>query len=621
MIDNKTIIPEGWKSNKLGIICRIQKGVQFNKIELSEYGLYPCINGGIEPSGYSDLWNTKEDTITISEGGNSCGYINFQKTKFWSGGHCYTLLDAQKDLEYEFLFWALKGKQNAIMELRVGSGLPNIQQKTIKEFTFISPISIIEQRQIASILSKLDEAIAQTEQLIEKYKQIKTGLMHDLLTRGIDGQGNIRSEETHKFKNSPLGRIPVEWEIVKLGDLINAVDPQPDHRTPPEIENGVPYLGISDFITHKVFDFKKCRKVSNDVLLKQQNSFNIENGDLIFGKIGTIGKPTILPDFIITNFALSANVILIKPNECPNFIYWSMETNYVLEQVKIATHSTSQPAFGIQKIRDINIICPTPKERYIIVDKLDKIESVLNDTKIKVSKLRLQKSGLMHDLLSGKIRVNNCDEKKEIVPNATLIPLKMPVHNQHIEDAVLIAAIVNLFYSDKYPLGRKKVQKLLYLIRRHQEANVDCFKKKAAGPYADEIRYKGGEPIAIANKYIVTKSSKFDKGIATLFSKGEKIANALEYIEKWNMQSDIDWLFAQFKWTKVDELELIATVDMARCDLEKEGIAVSLSTIKNLIATNKEWKAKLKKSYFDDLSIQRGINESYKLFGNINNTL
>jgi type I restriction enzyme S subunit len=81
------------------------------------------------------------------------------------------------------------------------------------------------------------------------------------------------------------------------------------------------------------------------------------------------------------------------------------------------------------------------------------------------------------------------------------------------------------------------------------------------------------------------------------------------------MLSDIDWLLTQFKYTKVDQLELIATIDMARCDLEKEGIPVSLSTIKHLIATNEEWKAKLKKEHFDDFSIQRGIDESYKLFG------
>ena len=82
-----------------------------------------------------------------------------------------------------------------------------------------------------------------------------------------------------------------------------------------------------------------------------------------------------------------------------------MEANYVIEQVKIATHSTSQPAFGIQKIRDIDILCPKPEERNIIASKLDKIEIVINETKQQLYKFQLQKSGLMHDLLTGKVRV------------------------------------------------------------------------------------------------------------------------------------------------------------------------------------------------------------------------
>jgi type I restriction enzyme S subunit len=150
----------------------------------------------------------------------------------------------------------------------------------------------------------------------------------------------------------------------------------------------------------------------------------------------------------------------------------------------------------------------------------------------------------------------------------------------------------------------------LYLLRRHQEASTACFKKKAAGPYADKVRYKGGEPIAKRQKYIHAKTNN----AGTIFSKGDNIEQALGYIEKWNMQRDIEWLSSQFKYVKVDQLEMIATVDMARCDLEEEGIPVTLSTIKNLIATNEEWKAKLEKSFFDDLSIQKGIDESYKLF-------
>lgn len=69
------------------------------------------------------------------------------------------------------------------------------------------------------MLSTVDQAIEQTEELIAKQQRIKTGLMQDLLTRGIDEDGNLRSEETHEFKDSPLGRIPVEWEVEKLEEL------------------------------------------------------------------------------------------------------------------------------------------------------------------------------------------------------------------------------------------------------------------------------------------------------------------------------------------------------------------------------------------------------------------
>ena len=75
-----------------------------------------------------------------------------------------------------------------------------------------------EQSKIAEILSTVDQAIDQTEALIAKQQRIKTGLMQDLLTRGIDENGNLRSEETHEFKDSPLGRIPVEWEVKTIGN-------------------------------------------------------------------------------------------------------------------------------------------------------------------------------------------------------------------------------------------------------------------------------------------------------------------------------------------------------------------------------------------------------------------
>ena len=93
---------------------------------------------------------------------------------------------------------------------------------TIEKLDVPTP-PIAEQSKIAEVLLTVDRAIKQTETLIAKQQRIRTGLMQDLLTRGIDEHGNLRSEQTHKFKDSPLGRIPVEWDIASLGSVAECV--------------------------------------------------------------------------------------------------------------------------------------------------------------------------------------------------------------------------------------------------------------------------------------------------------------------------------------------------------------------------------------------------------------
>lgn len=82
-----------WEEMILNDLCLIQKGEQCNKSELLVDGLYYVLNGGITPSGFMDKYNTEMNTISISEGGNSCGFVKFNFDRFWSGGHCYTLLN------------------------------------------------------------------------------------------------------------------------------------------------------------------------------------------------------------------------------------------------------------------------------------------------------------------------------------------------------------------------------------------------------------------------------------------------------------------------------------------------------------------------------------------------
>ncbi|EGR3250188.1 restriction endonuclease subunit S [Vibrio parahaemolyticus] len=177
-----------WESSVLNRTCKISKGKQLNRSTLNATGQYPVINGGITPSGYTDSFNTVKNTITISEGGNSCGYIDFQKKDFWCGGHCYNLKDVTIDLKY--LYQYLKFSERKIMSLRVGSGLPNIQKKAIENVPILYP-SEHEQRKIASILTAADKEIEILTAKLAHFKQEKKALMQQLLT----GKRRVKIEE------------------------------------------------------------------------------------------------------------------------------------------------------------------------------------------------------------------------------------------------------------------------------------------------------------------------------------------------------------------------------------------------------------------------------------------
>ena len=170
-----------WILTSVGEVATIRKGEQLNKDTLTAQGQYPVMNGGIQPSGYTDKWNQNPNTIIISEGGNSCGYVNFIKTRFWQGGHCYSV-DAK--IHKHFLYHLLKFHEKEIMGLRVGSGLPNIQRNRLIEFSLSIP-DREKQHAIALVLDEINEVITAMENKLQKYKMVKQGMMQALLTGKI----------------------------------------------------------------------------------------------------------------------------------------------------------------------------------------------------------------------------------------------------------------------------------------------------------------------------------------------------------------------------------------------------------------------------------------------------
>ncbi|HBG20436.1 MAG TPA: hypothetical protein DDY32_14515 [Desulfobulbaceae bacterium] len=287
----------------------------------------------------------------------------------------------------------------------VGSNYPALNSSDVSRL-LIPNWKPSQQSRIAEILSTIDEIIEKTESLITKYQQIKAGLMHDLFTRGVTADGKLRpcrEQAPELYKETPIGWIPEEWNVSVLEQLCNIIDPQPDHRTPPEQEDGIPYIGIGDFDAFGEIDVSSCRRIIVPAFLRQKRRFSVEAGDILYGKIGTIGQPKRLPG---SAYALSANVLLMKPFINKQYFLHALTTRCFEKQISDITNTTSQPALGIEKVRKLLLPTPSLVERLFIAQYIDQIDLKLAKEFSIARKLMMQKFGLMYDLLTGHVRVS-----------------------------------------------------------------------------------------------------------------------------------------------------------------------------------------------------------------------
>lgn len=183
------------------------------------------------------------------------------------------------------------------------------------------------------------------------------------------------------------------WKTCLVGDVAVTIDPQPSHRTPPVSADGIPYVGIAECnYETKHIDFGKARKVGRNVLEEHIGRYTLEEGDFIIGKIGTIGKPFFVP--VEQTYTLSANTVLIKPIKekiSSQFLFSIFESEYMDRIIDAEKKSTSQPAFGIQKVRKIEIPLPPldlQNQFAAFVDQTEKIRTTINRSLEKLETLK-----------------------------------------------------------------------------------------------------------------------------------------------------------------------------------------------------------------------------------------
>jgi len=352
----------------------------------------------------------KENDILIAMVGENTGSVAVMNNSKGCIAQNLIALRLDENTYPEFSYYLLTSEyfQRQMFIVLMTAAQPSLKLPHLLNFIFPLP-PLPEQQKIAEILETIDNAIEKTDKIIEKYKRIKQGLMQDLLTKGIDKNGNIRNEKTHKFKDSPLGRIPEEWEVVRLGEVGEIIT----GSTPPT-ENSEYYGDEYLFISPE--DIQDKKYIENTTKKLTKLGMNIQRKispmSICVVCIGsTIGKIAITKYECSTNQQINTiipNLKLYDPEALYYFINFHIQSPLKIEAGLQAVPIVKKSAFS-------KILLPLPSlpEQQRIAAILSQIDETIEKEEQYKEKLERIKQGLMEDLLTGKVRVNHLVEEEE----------------------------------------------------------------------------------------------------------------------------------------------------------------------------------------------------------------
>lgn len=376
-----------WERIYLKEVAKVQNGYAFSSSKFVKSSGLPLIR-------IRDIGNTStvdryigeySNDFVVKNGDLLIGMDGDFKIAIWKGEDALLnqrvcrIIPNSKRINPKFLFICLQPYLNAINEETSSVTVKHLSSRTIEEIPLPYP-SLSEQ---VAIVSKIEELLSDLEngkqQLQIAQQQLKV-YRQSLLKAAFEGK---------------LTEKKGEWGNVKLGEIAYAIDPQPSHRTPPIVQNGIPYISIKDFdYEADRINFNSARKVSHKVLEDHLSRYTLMLGDFVIGKIGTIGKPVriVLPQ----DYTLSANIVLIQPRKInPTYLYYFFQSNFIEKAFFAGRNATTQAAFGIQKVRELRVELPAQEEQQDIVDELeskltvcDKIEETINQSLQQAETLR-----------------------------------------------------------------------------------------------------------------------------------------------------------------------------------------------------------------------------------------
>ncbi|MCC5667084.1 restriction endonuclease subunit S [Nostoc sp. CHAB 5784] len=328
-----------------------------------------------------------------------------------------TLRASPEALDADYLFWLLNWSESRrrLEQKSTGSTVLGIKQSVFRKILFRFP-NLPEQRRIAEILDTMDEAIARTSSLIIKLKQTKAGLLQDLLTRGLDNDSKLRDSQAHpeQFKDSALGMIPKEWEVKYLGQVLTSIDAGKSPNCPDIPASGKEWgvLKISA-VNPNGFKAEENKVIINRLFINQ--NYEVKDGDLLITRSNTyelVGLTCLVRNspsrLLLCDKTLRLNIDLNRAEV--EFIFYVLQMPYIRSQIESNATGSSAGMKNISQdiIKKFLVLLPEDlDEQNSITCLLNSYDNRIRTEEAYLNKLKLQKYGLMQDLLTGKVRVKN----------------------------------------------------------------------------------------------------------------------------------------------------------------------------------------------------------------------
>ena len=348
--------PDGVEYCSLEEVCSISKGTQFNKTDMMDQGTYPVINGGINPSGYIELYNQKKDTITISQGGASAGYVNWLQTNFWAGAHCYVLKPADT-VENRYLFHFVKSKEKKLQECQYGAGIPALSKATVANLKIpVPPLPV--QREIVRILDNFTERVA----------ELQEQLTAELTAR--------KKQYEYYLETAILScRTAQKCRLSEVCAIFDGTHQTPEYKTSGvrfvSVENIDNLYGSEKFISQEAYERYKIKPQINDVLMTRITA-------------GIIGKCTVIDR--AEPLAYYVSLALLRPNSKvldSRYLKYYIESGYGKKELRkyILTDATP-PKINKDAIGKVFLLLPSIDEQRGIVSTIQHFDAYCNDLSV-----------------------------------------------------------------------------------------------------------------------------------------------------------------------------------------------------------------------------------------------